>query len=119
MQIDAGEGLLEEGDGSSSDIPLVKDLYGSERRKAKVCLTNLVHVTLLLNSCVAPGVCQVLNFSIAYGKTAMGLSKDWGVTVQEAKETLERWYSDRPEVRSLDSRSPAFRNSGERRGTSR
>ena len=69
--------------------------------------------------CVAPGVCQVLNFSIAYGKTAMGLSKDWGVTVQEAKETLERWYSDRPEVRSLDSRSPAFRNSGERRGTSR
>jgi len=41
---------------------------------------------------------QVLNFSIAYGKTPMGLSKDFGVSVAEAKETLERWYADRPEV---------------------
>ena len=30
----------------------------------------------------------------------MGLSKDWGVSVQEAKETLERWYADRPEVKA-------------------
>ena len=28
---------------------------------------------------------QVLNFSIAYGKTAHGLSKDWGVTQTEAQ----------------------------------
>jgi DNA polymerase-1 len=41
----------------------------------------------------------VLNFSIAYGKTARGLSKDWGVSLQEAEETVERWYADRPEVR--------------------
>ena len=34
-------------------------MYGAERRKAKT-----------------------LNFSIAYGKTAIGLSKDWGVTVE-------------------------------------
>lgn len=33
-----------------------QDVFGAERRKAKM-----------------------LNFSIAYGKTAMGLSKDWKV----------------------------------------
>jgi DNA polymerase-1 len=36
-----------------------QDVYGAERRKAKT-----------------------LNFSIAYGKTAIGLSKDWGVSVE-------------------------------------
>jgi len=29
----------------------------------------------------------------------MGLSRDWGVTLDEATETLERWYADRPEVK--------------------
>ncbi len=43
---------------------------------------------------------QVLNFSIAYGKTAHGLSRDWGTSLDEAKDTVERWYSDRPEVRA-------------------
>lgn len=42
---------------------------------------------------------QILNFSIAYGKTAHGLSKDFGVSLQEAEATVERWYADRPEVR--------------------
>ena len=55
--------------------PLLKDLFGSERRRAKT-----------------------LNFSIAYGKTAHGLSKDWGVSIDEAKEMLRAWYADRPEV---------------------
>jgi DNA polymerase-1 len=40
-----------------------------------------------------------LNFSIAYGKTAHGLSKDWGVTVDEANELLAAWVKDRPEVK--------------------
>ena len=44
---------------------------------------------------------QVLNFSIAYGKTAHGLSRDWGTTQQEAQATVDRWYSDRPEVSPL------------------
>ncbi|XP_060186946.1 DNA polymerase I B, chloroplastic/mitochondrial-like [Lycium barbarum] len=56
-------------------VPLLKDAFGSERRKAKM-----------------------LNFSIAYGKTSVGLSRDWKVSVKEAKETVERWYSDRKEV---------------------
>ena len=55
--------------------PLLKDCFGSERRRAKV-----------------------LNFSIAYGKTAHGLSKDWGVSVAEAKDMVNAWYGDRPEV---------------------
>ena len=41
----------------------------------------------------------MLNFSIAYGKTAHGLSKDWKTSLKEAEETVERWYADRPEVR--------------------
>ena len=56
-------------------LPLLKDKFGNERRRAKV-----------------------LNFSIAYGKTAHGLSRDWGVTLQEAEATVERWYASRPEV---------------------
>lgn len=66
--------------GTKPPVPLLKDMFASERRKAKV-----------------------LNFSIAYGKTAHGLSKDWKVDLDEAQETVNRWYSDRPEVRHCDS----------------
>ena len=55
--------------------PMLKDKYASERRKAKT-----------------------LNFSIAYGKTAHGLSADWGVSQAEAEEMLQAWYDSRPEV---------------------
>lgn len=47
---------------------------------------------------------QVLNFSIAYGKTAHGLSRDWGTSLTEAQDTVERWYADRPEVSALVTR---------------
>ncbi|CAN6229737.1 unnamed protein product [Urochloa humidicola] len=56
-------------------VPLLKDAFGAERRKAKM-----------------------LNFSIAYGKTAHGLARDWKVSIKEAKDTLKLWYSDRKEV---------------------
>uniref|UniRef100_A0A804KIY5 DNA-directed DNA polymerase n=1 Tax=Musa acuminata subsp. malaccensis TaxID=214687 RepID=A0A804KIY5_MUSAM len=56
-------------------VPLLKDAFGSERRKAKM-----------------------LNFSIAYGKTPVGLSHDWKVSVKEAKDTVSRWYKERKEV---------------------
>ncbi|KAG0522738.1 hypothetical protein BDA96_07G063500 [Sorghum bicolor] len=56
-------------------VPLLKDAFGAERRKAKM-----------------------LNFSIAYGKTALGLSRDWKVSVKEARDTLKLWYGDRKEV---------------------
>ncbi|KAG8066421.1 hypothetical protein GUJ93_ZPchr0004g39233 [Zizania palustris] len=56
-------------------VPLLKDAFGAERRKAKM-----------------------LNFSIAYGKTPVGLARDWKVSVKEAKDTLKLWYRDRKEV---------------------
>ncbi|XP_054797248.1 DNA polymerase I B, chloroplastic/mitochondrial isoform X2 [Prosopis cineraria] len=56
-------------------VPLLKDAFASERRKAKM-----------------------LNFSIAYGKTPMGLARDWKVSVKEARETVNLWYNDRKEV---------------------
>jgi DNA polymerase-1 len=64
--------------------PLLKDVYGNERKKAKI-----------------------LNFSIAYGKTARGLATDFGVTVQEAQETVNIWYADRPEVQEWQKRTIA------------
>jgi DNA polymerase I-like protein with 3'-5' exonuclease and polymerase domains len=75
-KVDEGECLLE-WDYSKGDPPkpMLKDMFASERRKAKT-----------------------LNFSIAYGKTAHGLSQDWGVTKGEAEEMLQAWYSARPEV---------------------
>ena len=75
--VERGDCLLE-WDYTKGDppAPLLKDMFGSERRRAKT-----------------------LNFSIAYGKTVHGLSKDWGVSVDEARAMLDAWYSDRPEVR--------------------
>lgn len=75
--VDSGKVLLE-WDYSKGQpvVPLVKDTFASERRKAKT-----------------------LNFSIAYGKTVHGLALDWGISTEEAEQTLEAWYRDRPEVR--------------------
>ncbi|XVF34036.1 hypothetical protein REPUB_Repub18cG0022500 [Reevesia pubescens] len=56
-------------------VPLLKDAFTSERRKAKM-----------------------LNFSIAYGKTPVGLAKDWKVSVEEAKSTVDLWYKERQEL---------------------
>ncbi|DAZ95789.1 TPA: hypothetical protein N0F65_009185 [Lagenidium giganteum] len=75
--IDAGEALLEwDNSKGKPPAPLLKDKFGTERKNAKI-----------------------LNFSIAYGKTPYGLAKDFGVSRKEAADTLEKWYSDRQEVR--------------------
>ena len=75
----AGDVYLEASDRApgAKEAPLLKDKFASERRKAKI-----------------------LNFSIAYGKTAHGLAKDFGVSVEEAKATVDAWYAPRPEVRA-------------------
>lgn len=49
-------GLCCEDEGGPPGVPLLKDMFAVERRRAKV-----------------------LNFSIAYGKTKHGLSRDWNV----------------------------------------
>jgi DNA polymerase-1 len=48
--------LLEwDGEKGKNPVPLLKDVYSNERKRAKT-----------------------LNFSIAYGKTVHGFAKDWG-----------------------------------------
>lgn len=58
-------------------VPLLKDLFSNQRKKAKV-----------------------MNFSIAYGKTVHGFMKDWNCSEEEAQATMDAWYADRPEVRA-------------------
>jgi DNA polymerase-1 len=67
---------------NGSSKPLLKDVYPTERRRAKT-----------------------LNFSIAYGKTPTGLARDWGTSLKEARETVDAWYRDRPEVRLWQERA--------------
>lgn len=75
--LDDGECLLEwDYSQGKPPKPLLKDMFASERRKAKT-----------------------LNFSIAYGKTAHGLSADWGVPIEEADAMLNAWYAARQEVK--------------------
>ncbi|KAL3922519.1 MAG: hypothetical protein SGILL_002159 [Bacillariaceae sp.] len=85
-KVENGDVLLE-WDYSQGDPPkpLLKDEFGSERRKAKT-----------------------LNFSIAYGKTAHGLSLDWGVSQAEAQAMLDKWYDARPEVRNWQASTKAY-----------
>lgn len=40
-----------------------------------------------------------MNFSIAYGKTVFGFMKDWKCSKEEAQNTVDMWYRDRPEVK--------------------
>lgn len=85
-KVEAGECLLE-WDYSKGDPPkpLLKDMFASERRKAKT-----------------------LNFSIAYGKTSHGLSQDWGVSKTEAEKMLQAWYDARPEVAEWQAKTKEF-----------
>ena len=81
--VDSGRVLLEwDYSKGQPTVPLVKDTFGSERRKAKT-----------------------LNFSIAYGKTVHGLAQDWGISKEEAQAILDAWYKDRPEVRNWQQRT--------------
>lgn len=67
--------LLLEKNPNIKDLPLLKDKYANERKKAKT-----------------------MNFSVAYGKSAFGFAKDWNCSLEEAQRFLDLWYSDRPEV---------------------
>jgi len=74
--IDKGECVLEwDSSKGKSPVPLLKDKFAGHRKKAKT-----------------------MNFSIAYGKSAIGFSKDWNCSVQEAEETVRKWYSNRKEA---------------------
>lgn len=74
--ITKGECLLEwDYSKGKPPVPLLKDKFSALRKKAKT-----------------------MNFSIAYGKSAIGFSKDWNCSIEEAEESLRKWYSARKEV---------------------
>ncbi|CAI2379738.1 unnamed protein product [Moneuplotes crassus] len=76
-KIENGEVLLEwDYSKGNPPAPLVKDLYAAERKKAKI-----------------------MNFSIAYGKTAHGFANDFNCTIEEAQDVVDIWYRERPEVK--------------------
>ncbi len=76
-EIENGNLLLEwDKSKGNAPAPLLKDKYSSERKKAKM-----------------------MNFSIAYGKSAHGFAKDWGCSIKEAQDTLEKWFAERKEVK--------------------
>ena len=56
-------------------MPLLKEKYTAERKKAKT-----------------------VNFSIAYGKSAVGFASDWACTIDEAKLVISSWFRERKEV---------------------
>lgn len=76
-EVDEGKVLLEwDKSKGAAPVPLIKDKYAAERRKAKT-----------------------MNFSLAYGKSAHGFAKDWNCSIKEANEVLEAWYNERKEVK--------------------
>ena len=81
-ELDTGNVILE-WDYSKGDppAPLLKEKFSNERKKAKI-----------------------MNFSIAYGKTVHGFANDWDCTMEEAQNTVDLWYNDRPEVRAWQKR---------------
>lgn len=55
----------------------MKEKFPSERQKAKI-----------------------FNFSIVYGKTVYGFSKDFEMEAEEVERYLDLWYRERPEVKA-------------------
>ena len=119
-----GEALLEwdaKNDGPPP-APLLKDAFAAQRRNAKTLNFSIACVVISFartcgwpsrpspNRLSPPFLCPVLLLfgwrpAPRYGKTAHGLSKDWDVSVEEARETLEKWYEDRPEVREWQTKT--------------
>jgi len=68
--------------GPGPPLPSVKEAFSEQRRRAKV-----------------------LNFSLLYGKTAYGLSREWGISDAEAQRMIEQWFDSFPEVREWKQRA--------------
>ena len=49
-------------------------------------------------------IAKTINFSIIYGKTAFGLSKELGITQKEATEYINRYFEQYPKVREFEKR---------------
>ena len=47
-------------------------------------------------------VAKIVNFSIIYGKTAFGLAKELGISNEDAKLYIKRYFSQYPDVKKLE-----------------
>lgn len=47
-------------------------------------------------------IAKTINFSIIYGKTAFGLSKELGITQKEATEYINRYFEQYPKVKDFE-----------------
>lgn len=53
-------------------------------------------------------IAKTINFSIIYGKTAFGLSKELGITPKEAAEYIDRYFSQYPKVKDFEKKIIEF-----------
>ncbi|CAK0812461.1 unnamed protein product [Prorocentrum cordatum] len=74
--------LDKEGDSAGQPLPTVKEAFPLERGRAKT-----------------------LNFAILYGKTAWGLSQDWGIELGAAQQIIDDWFEAYPEIRQWQART--------------
>jgi len=79
--VDRGDAVLEIPDGVKDHPPLVKEVFPTERRQAKA-----------------------VNFGIAYGTTAYGLSSMLNITKERAEDMINRWHKTYPEVKHWQDR---------------
>jgi len=79
--VDRGEAILDVADHNKDHPPLVKELFPTERRQAKA-----------------------VNFGIAYGTTAFGLSSTLSITKDTAEDMINRWHKTYPEVKQWHER---------------
>lgn len=49
-------------------------------------------------------IAKIVNFSIIYGKTAFGLAKELGISNEEAKLYIERYFEQYPRVKELENK---------------
>ena len=47
-------------------------------------------------------VAKIVNFSIIYGKTAFGLSKELGITRKEASDYIDKYFAQYPQVKAFE-----------------
>jgi len=79
--VDRGDAVLDVPQNLDDHPPLVKELFPTERRHAKA-----------------------VNFGIAYGTTAFGLSHLLKITKEKADDMINRWHSTYPEVKQWHER---------------
>jgi len=76
--VEAGDVILEwDKAKGEAPAPLLKEVFGLERGRGKT-----------------------INFSIGYGKTAVGFAKDWGISEKAAQKYIDTWYEGNPGVES-------------------